>query len=445
MTEEEFDQEDFAIEVDDALQHVTKRIYDFFHYAGDTYKIKSKSFEEEGLYVDVNYNEDISGEDLILTITFDTNQESGSENVLEYTVNGYDIGEVAQALDELYMDMLDNIYKDNNEMLKSLSKDDISALSNKRPDDNYLKSLVGGNTYKLFDAFVNDLDKIDDLEVGDESARVAEEIREYLDDEYFKGISDYGNYWFMVGNEVFEELIDDMCYVSLEYLDDNRVSVVLDSNNDGIKRIVKNDAKIIAEALNGMIKERLMMFYEEDKANVKFLPKGIIKLLSDKYPEDNHLKSLLGGNKYKLFDSFNPNEILPELPYIKKVIVENTIHEPIYNDLEIIGRYLVKHLEDILKDNGWVDVVNSKGGEIIITHRYRDYEDINTLEEYNKDLDIRKNVSDVVNTFIKDFDLEYTLSHSEDTSIHISYVDSLEKEKFGSFVKSLTGINKFKL
>jgi len=331
MQEEDFDQEEFASDINEELDS-SDHLSNFHQYSGDTYKVHNESYEniyEDDIYVEVNYNEAIDGETLILTIQFDTNNPDFRYD--EYTIDGYITYEITDALKEMMLDLLDKIYKKDKSLLTKFGKEDLKYLAKKYPEDLYIKSALTGEKYKLFDyaSFINEYY----LSPDEEESGEVDDFHNYAGE--FKDIGEETDESYRFFNALQEELEDfygefelissgesDLKIYLPNYADDSKFIIELDMKGIGSEDTyfyidfdtenedypvlkdtsINTNPKDVIEKLKYLILKRYNEYYLANKHIVKKLPEEIIDKLAIVNPEDPFMISWKGGRKFQMFD-----------------------------------------------------------------------------------------------------------------------------------------------
>jgi hypothetical protein len=315
MLEEDFDGELFADDINSALEDKTKRL-DSFTSLGDTsYTIHSETYHNiygNVIDIELSYNNDISDQVLIMEFQFNTKCPDFEYEM--FTLNDYNPSEAVDFMIELYDDLLDRIYKDNKNNLHKFSKADMKHMLKKHPNDEFIRSAVSGSKYKLFDQFINE-----DRGEGEFSERFTDQVSEELDDFFMDNIHNYTGNWYVINSDQYEELFDENLYVKMSLTEDgNEVEISFDANaRDDIKETVPAEPFYVANALNEMFKKWLVIVFKEDNNLILKMGDAALKVIEDAFPDKDIqelIRSVRGGKKYKIFDSFLSDEKEPGKP-----------------------------------------------------------------------------------------------------------------------------------
>jgi len=457
MTEEEFDHDEFAQDVNSLLKENKSVLRDFHNYAGDTYTVQTETHENitngDVIYIDVNYDEDISGESLILTIKFNINSSEFESD--EYTVNDYDLFEVYTALDELYEDFLIQLYEKHKDLLPKFSAHDLDFLIGKYPEDQLLKSLKTGSKYKLFDSFISEI-------YTSEKHNMLESVNSMLNDKFLKDLNNYEEDHYSVYNEEIFEINGDNIYIDIIMSDEEEYSteIYFDVNSEfePIKDKISSSPTYIANTLNRMIEERLIQHYKNNKNVVQRYGKDAINMLAREFPEDPLLKSLKTGNKYKLFDAFihtewDDNDGGNEMSDVTQLVSDEISK---YLDKDIIGyfgstgghQYTIE--DDFLSKFGPVDdtiyvMLEESGNQVTVTFDCNN-SDVTKRTEILVDNDV-KSIAKVINELMIERIIKLYNSNNE-LAKHLPKIvlkKMLEKNPDNTYLKSLYAGSKYKL
>lgn len=303
MLEEDFDGEEFATDINNELEEEKINRLDSFACLTDTeYAIHSETFHniyENMIDVRVHVMNDISEESLLMECDFNVNCKDFSPE--KFTTNDYDPSEFVELMMDVYDDLLDEIYKKDSDLLHKFSKADLEHMLKKYPEDDFIKSVAGGSKFKIFDSFIeesNGKKLLDD--------QFLHEITNHLNHDYMTYIEHYAEDYYIIGSQIYQELSDEHLYVSIYEIEDG-LKLDFDSNTDDneIEEVSMSSIEI-ASTLNDLFEDWLIRKYEEDKEILFKLKdhKEAINFLEERFPNDNYLRSVLSGNKFKVFDSF---------------------------------------------------------------------------------------------------------------------------------------------
>lgn len=296
--------DDFEKNINKELEKIDNvNISNFQHGYGRQQYIYNKSYYnhyKDYIHLQTDFSKDLDG-NIKISITIDPIYNKHAKD-LSFTLDGdFTEKDVALELYNLVNKYLEQLYLADKHFALKFEKVDLEMLHNKYPDDDYLKSLVGMKKFNILENVIRSYNPII-------NKNFINEVEAEFYGTKINGLSQYGEGVYLLRNDSYETAVDNHLFVEFfENNDEIRLSFDTNSYLQPLEYNFSEECSpfMVAQKLLEFLDERLEQLYLHDKNLAQHFDKADIEMLYKKYPNDNLLKSLASGNKYKLFDYYN--------------------------------------------------------------------------------------------------------------------------------------------